>query len=114
MCIRDRLELDSSNQIPTNTVKKFLLGFLIGGTNPKVILFYLSFIPLFLDLSNISLMTGIQIILTVYFSVFTSLVVVCGAGNQIKSWVTKPSAAKRLNQITGSVMVLVGLLLVVS
>ena len=37
-----------------------------------------------------------------------------GSGNQIKSWVTKPSAAKRLNQITGSVMVLVGLLLVVS
>lgn len=109
-----RLELDSSNQIPTNTIKQFLMGFLIGGTNPKVILFYLSFIPLFLDLSNISLMTGIQIILTVYFSVFASLVVVCGAGNQIKSWVTKPSAAKRLNQITGSVMVLVGLLLVVS
>ena len=57
-----QLELDSSNQIPTNTVKQFLMGFLIGGTNPKVILFYLSFIPLFLDLSNISLMTGIQII----------------------------------------------------
>lgn len=109
-----RLELETSNQIPTSTVKQFLMGFLIGGTNPKVILFYLSFIPLFLDLSNISLMTGIQIILTVYFSVFASLVVVCGAGNQIKSWVTKPSAAKRLNQITGSVMVLVGLLLVVS
>jgi len=109
-----QLELDSSNQIPTNTVKQFLMGFLIGGTNPKVILFYLSFIPLFLDLSNISLMTGIQIILTVYFSVFASLVVVCGAGNKIKSWVTKPSAARKLNQITGSVMVLVGLLLVVS
>ena len=45
-----RLELDSSNQIPTNTIKQFLMGFLIGGTNPKVILFYLSFIPLFLDL----------------------------------------------------------------
>ena len=111
-----RLELGSSNQIPTNALKQFLMGFLIGGTNPKVILFYLSFIPLFLDLSNtnISLMIGIQIILTVYFSVFASLVVVCGAGNQIKSWVTKPSSAKRLNQITGSVMVLVGLLLVVS
>ncbi len=109
-----RLELDSSDRISTNTIKQFLMGFLIGGTNPKVILFYLSFIPLFLDLSNISLMTGIQIILTVYFSVFASLVVVCGAGNKIKSWVTKPSAARKLNQITGSVMVLVGLLLVVS
>ena len=109
-----RLELESSNQIPINNVKQFLMGFFIGGTNPKVILFYLSFIPLFLDLSNINLMTGIQIVVTVYFSVFASLVVVCGAGNQIKSWVTKPSSAKRLNQITGSMMVLVGLFLVVS
>ena len=71
-----RLELESSNQISTNALKQFLMGFLIGGTNPKVILFYLSFIPLFLDLSNISIMTGIQIILTVYFSVFAALVVV--------------------------------------
>ena len=101
-----QLELDSSNQIPTNTVKQFLMGFLLGEQIKSN--FILSFFySLFLDLSNISLMTGIQIILTVYFSVFASLVVVCGAGNQIKSWVTKPSAAKRLNQITGSVMVLV-------
>ena len=46
-------------------IKQFFIGFLIGGTNPKVILFYLSVIPLFLDLTNINLITGIQIIITV-------------------------------------------------
>ena len=95
-------------------MKQFFMGFLIGGTNPKVILFYLSFIPLFLDLSNIDLNTGLQIIFTVYFSVFASLVVVCTAGNQIKSWVTKPKSTILLNKITGIVMIGVGLLLVVS
>ncbi len=108
------LDLETDNQDKQNLIKNFFLGFLIGGTNPKVILFYLSFIPLFLDLSDIDLLTGFQIILTVYLSVFASLVVVCTAGNQIKSWVTKPSSAQRLNKITGIVMVAVGLLLVVS
>jgi threonine/homoserine/homoserine lactone efflux protein len=90
------------------------MGFLIGGTNPKVILFYLSFIPLFINLSNIDLTTGLQIASTVYVSVFASLVVVCIAGNQIKSWINKPRSIKILNRITGTMMIFVGLLLVVS
>ena len=106
-----RLDLEKKSSNSKNLIKQFFLGFLIGGTNPKVILFYLSFIPLFLDLSNISFLTGIQIIITVYISVFASLVVVCIAGNQIKSWVTKPTSAQKLNQVTGIIMVLVGILL---
>lgn len=108
------LNLSSETHNANNQIKQFFMGFLIGGTNPKVILFYLSFIPLFLDLSNIDLNTGLQIIFTVYFSVFASLVVVCTAGNQIKSWVTKPKSTILLNKITGIVMIGVGLLLVVS
>jgi threonine/homoserine/homoserine lactone efflux protein len=74
----------------------------------------LSVIPLFLDLTNINLITGIQIIITVYVSVFASLVVVCTAGNQIKSWVSHPSSAQKLNKFTGIIMIIVGLLLAVS
>lgn len=106
-----KLDLEKKSNSSKNLIKQFFLGFLIGGTNPKVILFYLSFIPLFLDLSNISLLTGIQIIITVYVSVFASLVVVCTAGNKIKSWITKPSSAKKLNQVTGITMIIVGILL---
>ena len=106
-----KLELETRKQI-SNRIKLFLMGFLIGGTNPKVVLFYLSFIPLFLDLSNINLTTGLQIIFTVYFSVFASLIVVCVAGNQIKTWISKPSSLKILNRITGIIMIIVGILLV--
>ena len=108
---QSKLELETSKQI-SNRIKLFLMGFLIGGTNPKVVLFYLSFIPLFLDLSNINLTTGLQIIFTVYFSVFASLIVVCVAGNQIKTWISKPSSLKILNRITGIIMIIVGILLV--
>ncbi len=108
---QSKLELETSKQI-SNRLKLFLMGFLIGGTNPKVVLFYLSFIPLFLDLSNINLTTGLQIIFTVYVSVFASLIVVCVAGNQIKTWISKPSSLKILNRITGIIMIIVGILLV--
>ena len=106
-----KLQLETRKQI-SNRIKLFLMGFLIGGTNPKVVLFYLSFIPLFLDLANINLTTGLQIIFTVYFSVFASLIVVCVAGNQIKTWISKPSSLKILNRITGIIMIIVGILLV--
>ena len=105
------LDLDSQTQSSKSTIKIFFIGFLIGGTNPKVILFYLSFIPLFLDLSNINLISAFQIIITVYLSVFASLVVVCVAGSQIKNLLKKPSYAKKLSQSTGVTMIIVGILL---
>ena len=108
------LNINSNTPSSKNLIRLFFMGFLIGGTNPKVILFYLSFIPLFIDLSNIDLTTGLQIASTVYVSVFASLVVVCIAGNQIKSWINKPRSIKILNRITGTIMIFVGLLLVVS
>ena len=108
------LNINSNTPNSKNLIRLFFMGFLIGGTNPKVILFYLSFIPLFIDLSNIDLTTGLQIASTVYVSVFASLVVVCIAGNQIKSWINKPRSIKILNRITGTMMIFVGLLLVVS
>ena len=108
------ININSNTPSSKNLIRLFFMGFLIGGTNPKVILFYLSFIPLFIDLSNIDLTTGLQIASTVYVSVFASLVVVCIAGNQIKSWINKPRSIKILNRITGTMMIFVGLLLVVS
>ena len=108
------ININSNTPSSKNLIRLFFMGFLIGGTNPKVILFYLSFIPLFIDLSNIELTTGLKIASTVYVSVFASLVVVCIAGNQIKSWISKPRSIKILNRITGTMMIFVGLLLVVS
>ena len=40
------LDLETEAYEKHDLIKQFFLGFLIGSTNPKVILFYLSFIPL--------------------------------------------------------------------
>ena len=39
-----KLEFSAQRNESKNLLKQFFIGFLIGGTNPKVILFYLSFI----------------------------------------------------------------------
>jgi threonine/homoserine/homoserine lactone efflux protein len=44
------LNINSNTPSSKNLIRLFFMGFLIGGTNPKVILFYLSFIPLFIRL----------------------------------------------------------------
>jgi len=74
----------------------------------------LSFIPLFIDLTALNIATGIQLIVTIYLSVFLACFVVCLSGNQLRNMVENPIYAKRLNLITGSMMVLVGIFLFIS
>jgi|TARA_B100001093_G_scaffold466234_1_gene484496 threonine/homoserine/homoserine lactone efflux protein len=103
-----------NKHLENSSIKTLLVGFLIGGTNPKVIVFYLSFIPLFIDLTALNLVTGIQLIITIYLSVFSACFVVCLSGNQLKNMVENPIYAKKLNLITGSMMVLVGIFLIIT
>jgi threonine/homoserine/homoserine lactone efflux protein len=97
-----------------SSIKTLLIGFLIGSTNPKVIVFYLSFIPLFINLSALNLFTGIQLVITIYLSVFFACFVVCLSGNQLRKMIENPIYSRRLNIATGSMMVLVGIFLFIS
>ena len=108
-----KLNIKDKHQV-NSSIKIFLVGFLIGGTNPKVIVFYLSFIPLFIDLSALNLLTGIQLVITIYLSVFFACFVVCLSGNQLRNMLESPIYVRRLNIITGSIMFLVGIFLFIS
>ena len=43
-------------------LKLLLAGFIVGVTNPKTIIFYLSFLPIFVDLNNLTITTEVQVI----------------------------------------------------
>ncbi len=108
-------ELSLKNKYKTNSsIRTLLVGFLIGGTNPKVIVFYLSFIPLFIDLSALNFVTGVQLIITIYLSVFFACFVVCASGNQLRNMVENPIYSRRLNKTTGLMMISVGIFLLLS
>lgn len=90
-------------------LRQVMVGFLIAGTNPKVIVFYLSFLPLFVNLEGISLLYGVQVAATIGVTVLVGLTVINILGQQLRRLVAKPRFAKRLNQVTGSIMIGVGL-----
>ena len=87
-------------------------GFLVSGTNPKVMIFYISVLPTVIELTEVSVFYGVQIISTVGLGVMLGLVVISLLGNQLKQLISTPSMAKRVNCICGTMMIAVGLTLV--
>ena len=88
--------------------KYFIAGFVISGTNPKVMIFYLSVLPLMIDLTKAKLSYALQIILTVAWGLLTGLVVISLLGKQLKRIINSPNSAQLVNRISGTVMFLVG------
>ena len=49
----------------SSVIKLLIAGFVVGVTNPKTIIFYLSFLPIFIDLNNLTLNTEVQVIVAI-------------------------------------------------
>ncbi|HJP12525.1 MAG TPA: LysE family translocator [Gammaproteobacteria bacterium] len=92
--------------------KDFIAGFVISGTNPKVMIFYLSVLPVVIDLTQVKLSYALQIILTVALGLLTGLVVISLLGKQLKRIINSPNSAQLVNRISGTILFLVGVSLV--
>jgi len=88
--------------------KLFVAGFVVGVTNPKTIIFYLSFLPIFVDLNNLTLRTELQVIIAIGLTVFFVLSLANLMGMRLRKYIENPDAIKRINQVTGITMILVG------
>lgn len=96
-------------RLERSPVKQILVGFLINGTNPKLVMFYLSFLPLFVDLNTLTPLMGVQIVVTVALSLLAGITLVCILGQQLRRFLTHPAMARRVNRISGVVMMGVGI-----
>ena len=90
-------------------LKLLLAGFIVGVTNPKTIIFYLSFLPIFVDLNNLTIATEVQIIGVIGFTVFFVLSLANVLGLKLRSHIENPAVIKRVNEVTGVTMILVGI-----
>lgn len=88
--------------------KLLLAGFMVGGTNPKTIIYYLSFLPLFIDLNNLTLVTEIQVIVVVGVTVLLVLSLANVLGLKLRTYIEDPAVIKKVNKTTGITMMLVG------
>ena len=79
--------------------------------NPKAIIFYMGVLPSFFDLKDI---TGLDIVAIVSVSVATPLLgnlILAGFVNKIRSVLISSRAVARINKVSGSLLIFVGLMI---
>lgn len=101
------ISFEQSSQ-KNSTLKLLMAGFVVGVTNPKTIIFYLSFLPIFIDLNNLTVVTEIEVISVVGFTVFFVLSLANIMGIKLRKHIENPTIIKRVNELTGITMILVG------
>ena len=92
----------------SSVIKLLIAWFVVGVTNPKTIIFYLSFLPIFIDLNNLTLNTEVQVIVAIGLTVFFVLSLANILGVRLRSYIENPDSIRRINQVTGVTMILVG------
>ena len=93
----------------SSILKLLLAGFIVGVTNPKTIIFYLSFLPIFIDLNNLTTATEVQVIIAIGATVFFVLSLANILGIRLRKHIENQSTIKRINQVTGITMIFVGI-----
>lgn len=92
----------------------FATGFMISLTNPKVMVFYLSFLPLFIDMTMIDVMTGFQVFIVMFFSVLMGPLVVVAMGRSARRFASHDIYGRWINRFTGLALMAVAVALVIT
>jgi len=96
--------LEDGDAMPHSWWASLLQGMLISASNPKVILFYIAFLPTFMDLNALQLSDiAIAAVLTL-LALMSGLMLVVFSAERAKQSFCSSRAMKRLNRIAGSIM----------
>ena len=104
------LQLDNLEQKDSKAdqTKSLLQGFLISASNPKVILFYIAFLPTFIDIDSLNntdmaIASGLTLI-----ALMLGLMLIAHFAAKARHWLHSEIAVRRLNRSAGSIMVAAG------
>lgn len=86
----------------------FVQGFLISASNPKVILFYIAFLPTFMDLSRLSAYDIALASLLTLVALMIGLMTIALLAAQAKQLFKSEQGMKNLNRSAGAIMVAAG------
>ncbi|MFT5225907.1 MAG: threonine/homoserine/homoserine lactone efflux protein [Polaribacter sp.] len=89
----------------------FAQGFLISASNPKVILFYLAFLPNFMDLSTLSVNDVMLASLLTFIALMLGLMSIPLSTLWAKQFFRSEKSMRSLNRVAGSIMISAGLYL---
>ena len=94
-----------------SNINEFLTGFLISITNPKVMIFYIAILPAFIDLTQVDVIYGVEILITVGLGLSVGISAINVAVVKVKGLFAKPGMDHRIIQLVAIVMILAGVLL---
>jgi len=97
-----------------NVIVSAATGFMISITNPKVMVFYLSFLPLFIDLNGLDVTTGMQVVTVMFISVLMGPMTVVWLAHHARAWACDDVTGRWINRLTGLALMAVALALVVT
>ena len=89
-------------------VASFIQGFMISASNPKVILFYVAFLPTFMDLTVLSSPDIVLASLLTFVALLLGLTIVSVGASQARRFMKSERSMKRLNRTAGGIMASAG------
>ena len=107
---KDRSHLTSKSQTTDKQSEfmSFVQGFLISASNPKVILFYIAFLPTFMDLSALSNNDIAVAALLCLVGLMIGLMAIAFSASWARRYFRSERAMTGLNRVAGSIMMSAG------
>ena len=100
---------NSAQPLATQTEMMSLMqGFLISASNPKVILFYIAFLPTFMDLTTLSHQDIVVASIICLAGLMIGLMAIAFSASWARRYFRSERAMKGLNRIAGSIMMSAG------
>ena len=93
---------------------RLLHGFLISASNPKVILFYIAFLPTFMDLTILTHADIALAAILTLIALMSGLMMIASGASSARCHFATPQGTKTLNRSAGSVMIGAGAYLIFS
>lgn len=105
---KPELDDNSASEKARGGMMGFIQGFLISASNPKVILFYIAFLPTFMDLTVLSYQDIVLASVLTLVALMLGLMLIAVCTSWARQMLRTPAATKRLNQGAGTIMMAAG------
>ncbi len=86
----------------------FMQGFLISASNPKVILFYIAFLPTFMDLTVLTTQDIVIAVILCLLGLMMGLMAIAFSASWARYYFKSEKAMRGLNRVAGSIMAAAG------